>query len=218
MIVVLEGHDGCGKSSVGKYIANALNAEFVEFPNDNGLTGPMIRDYLKQRWEIKSLDATPAPERGKVALDAQRSALAFQALQIANRWETFPTLDQSKDWVFVRYWQSGWVYGGMDGIDSDWLLKVHEGMPQGDVNILLDTTIETSMKRREARDGATPPERYEGKRDFGAKVWDRYRALWDMQGREGRGRWHTVNAENPFKEVINEVCDILDIPGAGGFD
>jgi thymidylate kinase len=169
---LVEGADGCGKTTVAKAIANYLSCRLLHFPDDEAVTGPMIREYLKNEWSIA------CEKRNRL-----RSALAFQALQVANRMEHMTDLERCADHptrhiVLARYWQSGWVYGQLDGLDGEWLRRMHKTMAEPDLSILLDIEPKTSMDRRAARDGELPPERYEGKVEFTTKVVQLYRDLW----------------------------------------
>ena len=179
MIIVLEGYDGCGKSSVGVALAQELGALLIEFPSDEGTeTGPVIRSYLRKEWHVALGDRSS--HETVVADDI--GALVFQSLQIVNRLERLPDILEAvkagRHVVLVRYWQSGWVYGQLDGLDGGWLRNIHKSLPQASINILLDVRAETAMARRAARDGDLPPERYEGKLDTAQKVTSLYHQLW----------------------------------------
>lgn len=212
MIICLEGPDGCGKTSIALAVAKRLGAEVITFPNDDAFTGPTIRSYLRKRWEVWE-QPTGTPNQMRVSTEI--GALAFQALQIANRMELMPrlasaSLQGKSDLVLARYWQSAWVYGQLDGLPTAWLEQVHESMIQPDFNILLDLDAEQCMKRRAARDGALPPERYEGKLDFTKKVVELYRQLWNAKRAESNYAqptplWLVVDASKPFEQVVDNA-------------
>ena len=52
MIICLEGSDGSGKTSVAESLGIALGAKVIHFPNDDTVTGPMIRSYLAKKWWV----------------------------------------------------------------------------------------------------------------------------------------------------------------------
>lgn len=212
MLIVLEGADGCGKTTVAEELGKRFKAEVISFPNDAGVTGPLIRAYLKRQWWVDG-KRSAMDLFGKQSADAEdpfmkHGALAFQALQVMNRMEVMPKLmDASLDEpegrriILSRYWQSGWVYGGLDGLDRQFLRDVHLTTAEPHLSILLDISADEAMRRRRVRDGALPPERYEAQRDFVAQVVDSYRTLWSKQ----RGRkWAVVDANQPFQQV----CDL----------
>lgn len=187
MIFVIEGADGCGKTTIVTHLANELKAEVISFPNDMGYTGPIIREYLKKGWVLKQtsqgLDEHKTSWSG---MDERRKgALAFQALQIVNRLEMMPYLQERefskiRNVVVSRYWQSGWVYGGLEGLSDIWIEKTQATMVKPIVNILLDVTAKCAYERRASRDGNKAPELYEGNLSFLEQVISRYRHLWDM--------------------------------------
>ena len=137
------------------------------------------------------------------------SALAFQALQIANRMELMPRLRAAQrsgsNLVLARYWQSGWVYGQLDGLPAAWLHGAHADMVQPDLNVLLNAPAEACMERRASRDGALAPERYEGKLDFTRKVVDLYRDLW--RGFAPLDSWRVIDALRPFADVVADIVE-----------
>jgi len=202
MIICLEGGDGCGKDTIGELVSRVLKAKTFCFPNDEGVTGPMIRSYLRREWCIDDVYGDTNLEMG---------ALAFQALQAVNRMEVMSELyneGRTHHAVVVRYWQSGWVYGGLDGLPEDFLIRIHECMVEPDLNILLDIDVETALQRQIVRGG--DPERYEGKRDFTEKVLARYRELWDSRGKmEGWQNWYKVDANGPVEEVFAGVMSCI---------
>jgi thymidylate kinase len=208
MIIAIEGADGCGKTSVSAAVAERIGAEVIPFPNDNTYTGKMIRDYLRKAWCVEPL---------QIDLDGQDdelSALAFQALNIANRMELMPHLAMldyaGHNAVLARYWQSAWVYGQLDGLPRDWLLKTHSTMVQPDLNILLDVSAETCMARRASRDGNLPPERYEGKLERTKRIVELYRELWSDRTNCGPGDCVWVDATQDFDSVVKDILKAVD--------
>jgi len=184
-------------------VQDLMRADLAEFPNNKAVTGPAIRSYLRGEWGVEGTG--PAAFGGLNGLDL--GALAFQAIQLVNRWETFPTLDQHKPWVFVRYWQSGWVYGQFDGLHPNWLKVIHKGMPESTVNILIRTSPEVAFERRLARDGRARPERYEGKLEFLTSVSELYDELWSNQDAV---EWVVVDGDQDLEMVKADVRRILD--------
>lgn len=204
MIIVIEGGDGCGKSTIGKAVAELLDCPLIEFPDDKGYTGSMIRDYLGKRWLIDDHDSD-SEGRLKQGNKQHMEALAFQSLQIANRMERMEEIKRADNIVLVRYWQSGVVYGTLDGLDRDWLINVHKPMVQADLNILLDVTAETSLERQKSR--GEEQERYEGAFAFTKKVNDSYRELWEDYSSQWShiSPWQMIDANKSHKQVEGDV-------------
>lgn len=207
MIIVIEGADGCGKDTVAKAVAKELCARFKAFPDDDAVTGPAIRSYLKKQWGVESLSIDQDSNEKKLG------ALAFQALQVVNRIESLELLQLASknecDLVLARYNQSATVYGGLDGLDQGWLRKVMAFSPVARLNVLLDAHPETCMARRAARDGDLPPERYEGKLGFTREVVSAYRRLWMYEMERDPRRWRVSDAEMTAEQVVDDVLELV---------
>lgn len=228
MNFVFEGPDGCGKDSVANLVAKHLEVANgrlapvrLNFPNDNGYTGPMIRSYLRKAWHVSVKSHWDSKEeKGDFELntfDDEASALAFQALQVANRMEVMPMLARSASsftyhTVMARYWQSAWVYGQLDGLDEAFLTNVHAAMAPGNYNFLLDVPAEVCMERRARRDGALPPERYEGKLEATKRIVDLYRDCWGKFGVPKENElWVVIDATQPLEKVVRDVLGAIDV-------
>ena len=222
MLVVIEGADGAGKTSVGKVVAEALKAKLIHFPNDEGETGPLIRSYLRKEWAVMRHDEE-MHYHGVSELDDQGSALAFQSLHVANRMERMAELNlcvgaATFHAVAVRYWQSGWVYGQLDGLDRRWLMEVHAGMAKPDVNILLDVEAHVGLQRQQDRDGGKV-ERYEGQIEFCQNVVRLYRELWKdvtlrqpfLRPNSVDGGWPVVDARKSLNDVLVAVGNLVGV-------
>ena len=192
MLIALEGLDGCGKTTVGDFVATGLKGKLLHFPDDRAVTGPMIRSYLRGEWAM-------VPTGGE--------ALAFQAIQFVNRLEHWQNLQGASGstlahLVLSRYWPSGVVYGGMDGLDPHWLQRLGLVFPSPDLFILLDVSPEVAAARRHARDNLEP-ERYETKLETYRDARDRFHDLWGAY--KSCPEWVTVDASLPLSEVVSEV-------------
>lgn len=221
MLIVLEGGDACGKSELGKKLAKALQAGFIEFPDDTAYTGPMIRSYLRGEWALKT---DYRSQWQGVEAHKRLGAMAFQSLQVANRMERMPKLEKAagsrnNHMILVRYWQSGWVYGQLDGLSRQWLWDVHASMARADLNILLDLSVDQSLERIGVRGEGT--ERYE-KCEFMGEVRELYLGLWltevlkrrMMEGDSGQWAsmaWPVVDASGTREEVFAQVRDLVNV-------
>ena len=191
--IAIEGYDGSGKSTVAEAVAAALGGALVRhFPNDDGYTGKAIRAWLKGEWHVE-VD-------GPSELDQKHvNAMVFQALQLVNRAELYEEITESKEHqVFVRYWQSGFVYGTRDALDGSWLRKAHAWLPPADLNILLDISPETALERQGVRGGK--PEAYEGSLRTASNVTDKYSRLWEDHFEDPN--WVVVDANKSLGSVI----------------
>ena len=179
MLICFEGIDGSGKSTIAEEVAQRIDANVLTFPRYDSPTGILIKDYLRGAWD--SADSG-------LRVDAART---FQSLNIANRMEVMPQLYSARGHarthlVVVRYWQSGWVYGQMDGLEPQWLLDVNGCMAMPDISFLVDVASATALKRQQERDPNAKPERYEGTLGKLETAKQLYAQLWDRPVR-GRG-------------------------------
>lgn len=177
MFICMEGPDGSGKTSQSKALAEWLGAEWRCFPDRRTPLGKLIDAHLKKEWTAVHTNG------GSAALGTdslKTDALMFQGLQLANRAEVLPdilaTLRSGKSVVCDRYWGSGFAYGAADGIDKEYLVKIHRLLPEPALNILIDVDVDTAVARMAGRD--VPKERYEGNREFMQTVATNYRELW----------------------------------------
>ena len=182
-IIALEGCDGAGKNTQAKKLAAHLNAKLFSFPDYETETGQAILGNLQQRWAAAELDSSTlhTPRSFHLTgLPHRLNALALQSLFTINRYEVAAKVAAAAlagHVVLDRYWLSGVVYGTCDGLDEDWLIRIHERLPQPDVWILLDVPPEASVQRRPER-----RDRYESDGNMG-KRRELYRTLWaDRQG------------------------------------
>lgn len=201
MLVVLEGIDCCGKSSVAEAVGTTFGMKVSAFPRRESVTGIAIDSYLNSEWDC-----------GGLRPDEHLSALAFQALMLVNRIEVWDDLKRassilgSESLVLARYWQSGYVYGQVDGLSPEWLLKIHEPLPKANLNIFLDVPPALALKRLGER--GKKIERYENKLaglELAAKL---YRQLWTAQS-TSKDWWLMVDASHPLENVIEDVCALV---------
>ena len=53
MMIAIEGPDGCGKDTIAELVATATQGRIFRFPDDNTVTGPLIRAYLAKKWRMQ---------------------------------------------------------------------------------------------------------------------------------------------------------------------
>lgn len=203
MFVCIEGIDGCGKSTHSAALTKTLKAKFFKFPNKETHTGKLIYAHLERKWGVTVKtegreDLDTAEERAKFS-----DSLVFQALQLTNRMEVAGDLVKAAgagNVVLDRYWPSGYAYGSADGIDSDYLIKIHEHLPQPDLFLLLDIDVgDSSQRRPERRD------RYEDDQELLKKVAHNYRILWANMQTQDAVRWKTIDARGSSEQTAEQV-------------
>lgn len=152
-IIVLEGLDGCGKSTQLELLHAALSesrpCRLISFPNYESPTGRVVSDYLA----------------GKIPCDGRNGAYAASAFYAADRYASFMT-DWKKDYdagtaiISGRYATSNAIYQmtklpreEWDGYLA-WLWEFEYGklgLPEPDCVLFLDMPVEVSQKLLSAR-------------------------------------------------------------------
>jgi thymidylate kinase len=197
---VFEGLDGSGKSTVAAAVAKHIGAQLIHFPNDDSASGKLIRSALRKQWSL--VHTTLAPNLPNIR-DA--FAMVFQALQLANRMEQWAILSQAAageaPLVAARYWQSGLVFGSLDGLSRQWLIDIHKGLPQAAHNVLIDVSVGVALERQLGRNA--PLEAYEGNIQRTARIRELYLELWQERG------WPIVNGEQPIDDVIADALEVV---------
>jgi thymidylate kinase len=214
--VVIEGLDASGKQTHSKMLAEILGAKRFSFPNYESVTGKAILGHLKKEWTCVD-NGLLSDGSGRFAApstiherDQSLNALVFQALQTANRLEILPEIEMARrvgPVVFDRYWQSAAVYGVLDGLSPELALRIQAGaLPQADVNILIDISVEESFKRRPER-----RDRYETDAEYMQKVRNGYLRLWGERSDRGgkyaadADRWIVVDGIGTVEEVQERI-------------
>ena len=217
MFVVFEGPDGSGKTTQSKMLAEWMSAEWRCFPDRRTSIGKLIDGHLKGYWEAQTADAPPLKKMAPDELawhdsyGGTKDALMFQALQLANRVEVMPsilaTLRSGKHVICDRYWGSGYAYGKSDGLDTTYLLKIHEYLPEPALNILIDVPIEVAVKRLASREGRV--ERYEGNVGFMETVANNYRELWALKKTDPR--WVVVDGSGSQTATQEKLRSLIPL-------
>lgn len=209
MIVCLEGIDACGKATQAKLLAERLGAKLYSFPDYSSPTGQLIGQHLRQEWyAVFEEQSDCGCDRCKVGRQPL-NALVFQSLMLTNRLELASMLARhrmySQDAVLDRYWPSGVVYGGADGLDHQYLLDIHRILPQAHYYLLIDISPELSSERRPER-----RDRYEAQSGLMEQAAERYRALWaEMKSQGWPGSWSVVDGDGTVQEVRGRIWQAL---------
>lgn len=189
-IIVLEGLDKSGKTTQSKllvdYISSATSLKAVQmnFPNYSTFSGIEIHRHLK----------------GQTLYNPH----ALHVLFTLNRYEEKPVIERligdGSIVVMNRYYQSNIIYGLADGITRhEWLESLDREMPQANLIIVLDISVEESMSRN------PNPDVNEQDKNYLRKVRSYFIKYADAYG------WKIVNAGNKSKEEIHrEVVKIVE--------
>ena len=160
--IVIEGLDGCGKTTQVKLLAEKMREQGKEVVETNeptkGLVGKLIRQVLEK----------------KVILPSNALQLLFVADRGDHLRQTIkPALSAGKVVISDRYLWSTVAYGSLN-LDKNWLLSLHRYCPYPDVSIFLEVKPKICLQRIGLRgEGKTIFEEEEKLR----RVWQTYQWL-----------------------------------------
>ncbi|KYH38649.1 MAG: thymidylate kinase [Candidatus Bathyarchaeota archaeon B23] len=186
LFIVLEGIDGCGKSTHSRLLAEGLRGlgyRVVETcePTD-GPVGRLLRGRS---------------ERG-LRFPAEVEALLYAADRLLHvEGVVEPALREGYVVVSERYIHSSIAYQGAEGVDVDWIRMLNRSAPQPDLAVLLDIQPKTAVERLRGR-RLTAYEDYETQR----RVREIYLRLAEA------GELVRVDAERSMEEVQRELLHL----------
>ncbi len=184
--IVLEGIDGCGKTTHAKLLAQWLTEKghsvlHTKEPS-RGPIGLLLRDYLKK-------DSLPLID-----------ALLFTADRAEHlEKEVKPALEEGKIVVCERYVYSTIAYQVAQGLDKTWLTELNAFAIKPDLTILLDLASEVSVKRTSTK------EKFETL-EFLTKVRKNYLAL---ANEEKFSVIDAGRAKNAVQEDIRKAAQVI---------
>lgn len=190
-LVVFEGVDGCGKSTLSKALATTLDAHRKVFPSTEGPIGRLIRAHLE----------------GQVKIERQALQHLFIADGLDHDPDVLERLTRGELVIFDRHPTiSGWVYQVEAGTPIDFIVQIsiaHCFTPI-DVVFLVDVPPRVAIERLAAR----------GAQDV---VYDGA-PLVVVEGRRNRYMAYRVMHRNcfildgtlPVEENVNHVRQILE--------
>lgn len=193
-LIVLEGPDGVGKTTLAKEAAKFLNecdkpCEVISFPGKKPYTlGNLVYEIHHNASKYELDEVTP---------------VGIQALHISAHLDTIygqilPTLRSGKHVVLDRFWWSTWVYGITSGINREVLEAMIElektqwGAVQPSVAILLQREL--------------PIDRNEN-----INYWNQLKRNYDWIARQQQSRYPVFIYENTntLEHGINKVNSII---------
>jgi|HubBroStandDraft_6_1064221.scaffolds.fasta_scaffold315185_2 dTMP kinase len=189
-LVCVDGLDASGKQTqtrklLERFDSIGVKAVLYSFPRYTTTVGKAILRHLKGSISMReehSIDSSDIRIDGDtVYRTASEDALAFQGLCLMDKADAAVEIEQHLDSGTVvicdRWWQSAFAFGAADGLDPDWLVRVHGMLPEAWLNIFIDVPLEEALRRRpEARD------RYERDREKQKVVRANYEKLWTSAG------------------------------------
>ncbi len=190
VFIVLEGIDGCGKSTqselLGKWLEKQGKKVRVTHEMTDGKIGTLLRkDYLKPGVNYPAIDA-----------------MLFAADRIEHVEEKVrPSLGRGDFVVSDRYYLSSLAYQNAQGLPLEWIYAVNKYAIKPDLSILIDVDPEVSIKRVSDSDKI----KFE-KLEFLKKVRDSYLKLLEFLENHNI---KTVDGNKSVEEVHEEIKKIV---------
>ena len=187
MIIVIEGGDQAGKKTQSELLTKALKKRKIKtklfsFPDYSTPIGKEIDKFLHGKRNFP-------PE-------------VIHCFLAANRWEKLKEIQKanSKNSVLVmnRYYQSNLVYGLANGLKSEWLESLDEGLPKADLVILLDVSQKESFSRKKSK-----RDQFEKNKQFSQKISKSYNII------AKKKHWKIVDASGSRQEVHQKILKIF---------
>lgn len=218
-IIVLEGLDGCGKSTQlqllqDRLVKEGVTSRLISFPNYDSPSGRIVSAYLG----------------GEIPCDGEKGAYAASSFYAVDRYISFST-DWSREYnsgsviVSGRYSTSNAIYQ-MTKLAEDkrdeyltWLWDyeyVKLGLPEPDVVLFLDMPIEVSQKLLSARYEGDESKKDIHESNLAFMKQCRESALYTAQ----RCGWRMVDCsdgENPLsigeihEKIMAQIKEIIDV-------
>lgn len=225
------------KALIAALHAKGWSAEAFDFPHYESTVGQVIGRVLRGEtlvvpahevmdWVCDVTSEMDAKQPGESYSYSTNDRLAkswsldkahiIQSLMVINRLEYIDLLARCSNrhsyhlGVFDRYILDAIAYGQIDGLDRDWLVHVHRALPQPSIAIVIDITVEESMRRR--------PERRDYYEKDGAKL-EKVRAKYLEEAELGKRlvhpdlsveSRHVVNGMQPVEAVTADIMQLIE--------
>jgi dTMP kinase len=197
--LAFEGLDGSGKST----LMNNLKAEFQKRGREVVLTrepgGTPLGDEIRQML-LRTTGDTPCPRAEALLYQAGRAQHVDKLIR--------PSLKQNK-WVLSdRFAASSVAFqaGGreLNVNDIEWLNAFSTNDLQPDLYVLLDLSVEESLRRLQGR--AEEADRFEREQ---ASFHERVRQSYLQMAAQAPKKWFTISAAKSPQDVFNAVISEL---------
>lgn len=189
LLIVLEGIDQCGKTTISKLLKNkllSLNLKTIiqTFPDKSTLIGNVINSYLQ----------------GNTKLSPQESHLLYSLNRHEKKNFMEEKLYNNYNIICDRYIFSGIAYSLANGLDYDFSSNTEQYLIKPDLTFYFDISISETNKRRKS----LKTDIYETS-NFQSKVKEAYSKIKNKD-------WIIINAEQTPEEITNIILKhILNI-------
>lgn len=195
--IVFEGLDGTGKSTLIKGLQKELSAQNIDHVVSREPGGTALGEEIRQIL-LRCQGETPSPRTELLLYEAGRAQHVDHVIK--------PALNK-KQWVLCdRYDASSVAFQcggrGLEIAEVEWLNRFATTGLKPDLYVLLDLTVEESVKRREHREA----DRFEREAEaFHQRVRDSYLQI----AKKETGRWLVLNASQTPEELVRSLIQEL---------
>lgn len=189
LLIVLEGIDQCGKTTISKLLKNKLEELNLKtiiqtFPDKSTLIGNVINSYLQ----------------GNTKLSPQESHLLYSLNRHEKKSFMVEKLYNNYNIICDRYIFSGIAYSLANGLDYNFCLNTEQYLIKPDLTFYFDISISETNKRRKS----LKTDIYETL-NFQTKVKEAYSKIKNKD-------WIIINAEQTPEEITDIILKhILNI-------
>lgn len=189
LLIVLEGIDQCGKTTISKLLKNKLEELNLKtiiqtFPDKSTLIGNVINSYLQ----------------GNTKLSPQESHLLYSLNRHEKKSFMEEKLYNNYNIICDRYIFSGIAYSLANGLDYNFCLNTEQYLIKPDLTFYFDISISETNKRRKS----LKTDIYETL-NFQTKVKEAYSKIKNKD-------WIIINAEQTPEEITDIILKhILNI-------
>ncbi|MCI6931976.1 MAG: dTMP kinase [Tenericutes bacterium] len=189
LLIVLEGIDQCGKTTISKLLKNKLEELNLKtiiqtFPDKSTLIGNVINSYLQ----------------GNTKLSPQESHLLYSLNRHEKKSFMEEKLYNNYNIICDRYIFSGIAYSLANGLDYNFCLNTEQYLIKPDLIFYFDISITETNKRRKS----LKTDIYETS-NFQTKVKEAYSKIKNKD-------WIIINSEQTPEEITNIILKhILNI-------
>lgn len=189
LLIVLEGIDQCGKTTISKLLKNKLEELNLKtiiqtFPDKSTLIGNVINSYLQ----------------GNTKLSPQESHLLYSLNRHEKKNFMEDKLYNNYNIICDRYIFSGIAYSLANGLDYNFCLNTEQYLIKPDLTFYFDISLSETNKRRKS----LKTDIYETT-NFQSKVKEAYSKIKNND-------WIIINAEQTPEEITNIILKhILNI-------
>lgn len=182
LLIVLEGIDQCGKTTISKLLKNKLEELNLKtiiqtFPDKSTLIGNVINSYLQ----------------GNTKLSPQESHLLYSINRHEKKNFMEEKLYNNYNIICDRYIFSGIAYSLANGLDYNFCLNTEQYLIKPDLTFYFDISISETNKRRKS----LKTDIYETS-NFQSKVKEAYSKIKNKD-------WIIINSEQTPEEITNII-------------